>query len=130
MDSIVHFEIPADQIERAQKFYTQAFGWQIDAMPGGIPYYMVNTTEVGPDYRPKQPGAINGGMTKRDDTIKAPVIVVNVKEIKAAVEKVRQAGGKIVKDPYPVGEMGIVAYFQDPEGNTLGMWQDLPPPKR
>jgi uncharacterized protein len=128
MDKIVHFEIPADQVERAQKFYTQAFGWQISPMEGGIPYWGVNTTEVGPDYRPKEPGAINGGMMKRDEKLRSPVLVLNVSEIKAAVERVKNAGGKIVTDPYPVGNMGIVAYFQDTEGNILGMWQDLPRP--
>ena len=127
MDKIVHFEIPVDQIDRAQKFYTQAFGWQINEMPGGIPYHIVNTTEVGPDYRPKEPGAINGGMMKREEPWRSPILVVDVADIKSAVERVKKAGGKIVKDPYPVADMGIVAYFQDPEGNTLGMWQNLPP---
>jgi len=128
MDKIVHFEIPADQVERAQKFYTQAFGWQISPMPGDIPYWGVNTTEVGPDFRPKEPGAINGGMFKRDDKLRTPVLVMNVQEIKAAVERVKAAGGKIVTDPYPVADLGIVAYLQDTEGNILGMWQELKRP--
>jgi len=53
---------------------------------------------------------------------------MNVQEIKAAVERVKAAGGKIVTDPYPVADLGIVAYFQDTEGNILGMWQELKRP--
>jgi predicted enzyme related to lactoylglutathione lyase len=126
MDKVVHFEIPYEQPERAQKFYTQAFGWQIQAMPE-LQYHMVITTEVGPDFRPTQPGAINGGMFKREGALKTPNLVIGVDEIKAAVERVKAAGGKIIQDPMKVGEMGIVAYFQDPEGNVLGLWQNLAP---
>jgi uncharacterized protein len=124
MDKVVHFEIPFDQPERAQKFYSQAFQWQIQSMPE-LSYHMVTTTPVGADFRPTEPGAINGGMFKRESELKTPVLVIGVDEIKAAVERVKAAGGKIIKDPFKVGEMGIVAYFQDPEGNVLGIWQNL-----
>jgi uncharacterized protein len=124
MDRIVHFEIPVDQVERAKKFYSEVFDWQISGTPGK-PYHMVNTTAVGTDYRPKEPGAINGGMLQRDETIRSPVLVVEVAEIEAAAERVKAAGGKVVKEPTPVGDMGIVCYFKDPEGNLLGMWQTL-----
>ena len=124
MDKVVHFEIPVDQIERAQKFYSQVFEWQISGVPG-MDYQMVNTTPVGEDFRPKEPGAINGGMFKREEPLRSPVLVVDVQEIKAAVARVKSAGGKILKEPAQVGDMGIVAYFQDPEGNVLGLWQNL-----
>jgi predicted enzyme related to lactoylglutathione lyase len=124
MDKVEHFEIPYDQPERATKFYSQAFGWQIQAMPE-MQYHMVTTTPVGPDFRPTEPGAINGGMFKREAQLKSPTLVVGVQEIKAAVERVKAAGGKIIQEPKKVGEMGIVAYFQDPEGNVLGLWQNL-----
>jgi uncharacterized protein len=124
MDKIVHFEIPVDQVERAKKFYSQVFEWQISGVPG-MPYHMVNTTPVGADFRPTEPGAINGGMLQRDAVIRSPVITVAVEDIDAAMERIKAAGGKIVKEPSPVGTMGIAAYFQDPEGNLLGLWQSL-----
>ena len=124
MDRVVHFEIPVDQVERAKKFYSQVFEWQISGMPG-MPYHMVNTTAVGSDFRPKEPGAINGGMLQRDPTIRSPVITVNVDDIAAALERIKAAGGKVVKEPSKVGDMGIAAYFQDTEGNVLGVWQPL-----
>ena len=124
MDGVVHFEIPVDQVERAKKFYSQVFEWQISGVPG-MPYHMVTTTPVGSDFRPKTPGAINGGMLQRDATIRSPVITVNVDDMKAALERIEAAGGKVVGEPSPVGDMGIAAYFQDTEGNLLGVWQPL-----
>ena len=124
MDQVVHFEIPVDEIERAKKFYSDVFQWQVNSAPG-MAYHMVTTTPVGPDYRPKEAGGINGGILQREATIRSPVLVVNVQDIKSAVARIRAAGGKIVRDPMPVGDMGIAAYFQDPEGNLLGIWQSL-----
>ena len=63
-NSVVHFEIPADDFERAQKFYTDAFGWQLQHMPE-LQYTMVMTTESDEQGMPKTPGSINGGMGKR-----------------------------------------------------------------
>ena len=124
MDKVVHFEIPAANVDRARKFYADTFGWQISSVPQ-MAYHMVSTTEVGPDFRPKEPGAINGGLMERNATIQSPVLVIDVAEIKAAVERVKAAGGKIVRDPLAVGDMGIASYFEDPEGNVLGLWQSL-----
>lgn len=124
MDKIVHFEIPANDVERAKKFYADSFGWQITGAPG-MPYHMVTTTEVGDDFRPKEPGAINGGMLERQGPIESPVLIVNIEEMNSAVERVKAAGGEIVRDPQQVGDMGIVTYFKDPEGNVLGLWQSL-----
>lgn len=122
MDKIVHFEIPFDDAERATAFYAETFGWQINSVPG-MGYHMVTTTEIGDDYRPKEPGAINGGMLERCDPVRAPVVTINVDDINAAVKRVEASGGEIVRDPQKVGDMGIAAYFKDPEGNVLGLWQ-------
>lgn len=62
---VVHFEIPADNVERAKVFYEKAFGWQINKYPG-MEYHGVGTTHVDQKTQmPREPGAINGGMTKR-----------------------------------------------------------------
>ena len=64
---IVHFEIPADDVERASNFYRQTFGWQINKfdLPAGEAYYGVRTTEVDDKQRPVKAGEINGGLMKR-----------------------------------------------------------------
>ena len=63
MDKVVHFEIPADDMKRAQDFYKNLFGWKISEVPG-VNYYFVITTEVDEKNMAKEPGAINGGMLK------------------------------------------------------------------
>jgi hypothetical protein len=119
---VVHFEVPADDVERAQKFYQDAFGWQIQPMPE-MKYTMVSTTETGPDGMPSAPGAINGGMAQRADYFKNPVITISVDDIDDALATVEKLGGKTVVGRMAVGDMGFTGYFQDTEGNTVGLWQ-------
>ena len=68
MDKVVHFEVPADNLGRAKKFYQNVFGWKMMDVPG-MDYVMVETT-ASENNRPKEPGAINGGMFARSDTAK------------------------------------------------------------
>ena len=121
---VVHFEIPADNVERAKSFYKQAFGWDISQYPG-MEYHMVNTAEVDQTTRmPKEVGAINGGMAKRNnDTNKTTVITVDVADIDAALKSIEKLGGKMVQKKQPVADMGFTAYFKDTEGNIVGLWQ-------
>ncbi len=121
-DSVVHFEIPADDLERAHTFYRDTFGWDIQHMPE-MQYSMLTTTETG-DRGPVNPGAINGGMFKRDDEMKAPTVVIGVDDIDKALEKVSAAGGSTVRDKMQVGDMGWAGYFKDTEGNLIGLWQN------
>jgi uncharacterized protein len=123
MDSIVHFEIPADDPKRASKFYSDVFGWQVKPMEG-MPYWMLITTELDSQQRmPKNPGSINGGMGKREGPLKGIVVTINVKDIDKALKMVESKGGKTVQKKQPVGEMGFTAYFKDSEGNVVGLWQ-------
>jgi uncharacterized protein len=119
---VIHFEIPADDVERAQKFYADAFGWGIRPLPE-MSYTMVSTTEVGEDGMPTTPGAINGGMGRRADFFTAPVVTINVDDIDEALATIERLGGKTVAGRQAVGDMGFTGYFQDSEGNTIGLWQ-------
>jgi predicted enzyme related to lactoylglutathione lyase len=120
---VVHFEIPADDVERARGFYREAFGWQLAPVPD-MDYTMVTTTPSGPEGMPTEPGAINGGMLARQGPIKGPVITVDVDDMDAALKKVQQLGAKTVTGRQAVGDMGFSAYFEDTEGNVIGLWQN------
>jgi uncharacterized protein len=72
---------------------------------------------------PKEPGAINGGMTKRNNEVKNPVITIDVQDIDVALKNVEKLGGKTVQKKQPVADMGFTAYFRDTEGNIVGLWQ-------
>ena len=121
---VVHFEIPADNLERAKSFYQKAFGWQINQYPG-MEYHMVGTTPVDQKTQmPTEPGAINGGMTKRNDQVKNTVITVDVADIDLSLKSIEKLGGKVVQKKVPVANMGFTAYIKDTEGNVVGLWQN------
>jgi hypothetical protein len=119
---VVHFEIPADDLDRAQTFYRQAFGWQLSPMPE-MSYTVVTTSAVDEQGRPTEPGAINGGMLARQQPVTSPVVVIGVDDLDAALQQVQSLGGTVLRPKTPVGEMGYSAYFTDTEGNTVGLWQ-------
>ena len=123
MDSVVHFEIPAKDVKRAQSFYQKAFSWNIQQFPG-FEYYMISTTESDQNGMPKNPGAINGGMGKKAGPLKNTVVTIRVSDINTSLEKIGKLGGKTVQKKRPVGNMGYTAYFEDTEGNVVGLWQD------
>lgn len=128
MNKVVHFEIPADNVERAQKFYKSLFKWGIEQF-GEMPYWAVRTVEVDEKMMPKEKGAINGGMLIRDEKndpgSKNPVIVISVPNTEEYCKKVEKAGGKIVLPARKIGDMGMYARVKDTEGNIIGLWQDL-----
>ncbi|KHL18598.1 UNVERIFIED_CONTAM: glyoxalase [Mumia flava] len=119
---IVHFEIPFADGDRARAFYRDAFGWQVQEMPE-LSYTMVQTGPVGEDMAPSEPGFINGGMFERSEPFTGPVITVDVDDIDAAVARLRDLGATDVSEKQAVADMGFAAYFRDPEGNMVGLWQ-------
>lgn len=124
MDSIVHFEIPAKDVKRASTFYSKAFGWNFNQFPG-FEYWSIGTTASDKDGRPTSPGAINGGLGKKGSTAPQNVTVtISVPDIDAAMATVKKLGGKQNGKKTPVGDMGFSAYFEDTEGNIIGLWQD------
>jgi predicted enzyme related to lactoylglutathione lyase len=122
MNKVVHFEIPVDDLERAKAFYGSLFDWQINEVPE-LSYTIVMTVPVDEQQMPTEPGAINGGMMKRSPDTPSPVITIEVDSIDDALKGVEAAGGSIVQPRTQIPNMGAFAYFKDPEGNTLGLWE-------
>jgi uncharacterized protein len=125
MDKVVHFEIPAQDTDRADKFYSEAFGWDITKAPLGQGYDLANTVDSDEQGLPKEPGAINGGIGQRDEVFNAPVLVIDVESIDQALAKVEAAGGQALMLKQQVGDIGLYARFKDPEGNVMGLWENL-----
>lgn len=126
-DKVVHFEIPADDLDRARAFYQDAFGWTINAIPE-LRYNIVETTPIDNETNtPTEPGAINGGMMQREAPISGPVITIGVDDVDAALRRVEELGGKTEVPKQTVGEMGFSAYFSDSEGNIVGLWESAQP---
>jgi len=118
-NSIVHFEIPADDVARAKTFYEKTFGWTIKAfpMPPGQEYFGVATkqgTETG----------IDGGMMQRKMPGQPFMNYIGVKSIDATNQTIQANGGTVVLPKQEIGQgMGWISAFKDPENNIVGLHQ-------
>ena len=119
---VVHFEVPFDDADRASSFYRDVFDWQIQPMPE-MNYNIVSTGPVSDQGMPSEPGYIGGGMMEREAPVSTPVITLAVDDIDATLVAVEKHGGAAVGEKLQVGEMGFAAYFNDSEGNLMGLWQ-------
>ena len=135
MDPVVHFEMPAKDKSRMGKFYETAFGWQTEQLGEEMgEYVVVTTTEIDDQTGlPRRPGAINGGFYQRtDDPLSQhPSIVISVDDIKKAMKKVKEAGGKVLGGQVPgkpddIPGVGLYVSFIDTEGNRVGMLEPVP----
>ncbi|MBW6517232.1 MAG: VOC family protein [ANME-2 cluster archaeon] len=118
MPTIVHFDIAADDPERAKKFYTKLFGWKIEKPPGPMEYYLIETTALDGEE------GIRGGLGKRgapEQRISNYIGVPSVDEYFAKVEKL---GGKIVAPKMTVPGWGYLATCMDTENNLFGLWEE------
>jgi predicted enzyme related to lactoylglutathione lyase len=122
MRSVVHFEIPADDVARAKEFYRSVFDWQLQDMPE-MNYTILRTTDVDENQMPTTAGAINGGLMQRSEETPTPVLTIDVESIDQALKQVEASGGRTVRARTEIPGMGAYAYFTDPEGNTLGLWE-------
>jgi uncharacterized protein len=114
----IHFEIPADQPERALAFYHKVFGWQFQKWEGSMPYWMVQTGADGP--------GIDGGVHQRAHPGQGTVNTIGVPSCDDYVRKVESAGGKTAVPKMAIPGVGWLAYCTDPEGNTFGIMQEDP----
>jgi predicted enzyme related to lactoylglutathione lyase len=93
-------------------------------MGGGVDYTGVTTTPVDEQTMlPKTPGAINGALVERDQSNPATVVTIDVDAIDEALQQIEAAGGSTVTPRTAIPGMGAFAYFKDPEGNVVGLWE-------
>jgi uncharacterized protein len=119
---VVHFEIQADEIERAKKFYQAAFGWEISqlmtAEKGGMDYWGLKTGSDG------TPG-INGGLYKRSagNEIHTYDCTIQVQDIDKTIDAVKKNGGIIRGEKMEIPGVGWFIGGTDTEGNRFGILQ-------
>ena len=132
MPTIVHFEVPADDIERAKKFYNELFGWKIEKWSGTednssqltsvatgqtIEYWMMTTTDDNGNK------ALSGGMMKRQMAGHQVTNYIGVESIDEYSSKVEKLGGKVVASKHAVPGMGYFALCIDTENNNFAIWE-------
>jgi predicted enzyme related to lactoylglutathione lyase len=121
MSRVVHFEIHADDPDRAVKFYQSLFGWEFTKWAGPMDYWLIKT---GPDGQP----GINGGMVRRRGIIDGTAVIayvctIDVKSVDELVTAIPAKGGTIALPKMAVPGVGWLAYAKDTEGNIFGFMQ-------
>jgi predicted enzyme related to lactoylglutathione lyase len=114
--TITHVEFPADDPERAKRFYAAVAGWNIAEVPG-FPGYEMFQTEEGH----------GGGLGKRGETVGSVIrVYITVDNLEQAVAAAEAHGGRIVTPPTDVPGQGRYAAVLDSEGSEIGLWEDAP----
>ncbi|MFL6151370.1 MAG: VOC family protein [Ornithinibacter sp.] len=125
MSRPIHFEIQADDLERAKTFYADVFGWTYDDWSAvtGSPYWGVHTGD------PAGPG-IDGGLMSRPapagdagSGTNAAILTMGVEDYDATAAVIESAGGRVALPKVALPGMAWQGYFLDTEGNTFGIHQ-------
>ena len=110
---ITHIDIPVADTERAKRFYSTLFGWQINEVPGfeGYPMWQAPNQISG------------GGLAPRSDGFTQPRSYVEVDSIEQTLAQAVEHGARVVMDRQPISETSWWAVFEDPDGNTIGLYE-------
>ena len=115
MNRPIHFEIPAEDPERAIQFYTKLFGWKFEKWNGPMEYWTIRTGDTAP--------GIDGGLMRRRDPAQPCVNTMDVADLDATIKQVEGLGGQCVLPKMPIPGVGWLAYFKDTEGHIFGVMQ-------
>lgn len=119
MSTIIHFDISAENPERAKAFYEKLFGWKIQPLPGPMNYYLIETTDL------KGEKGIGGGMAKRENPQQTGINnFMGVASIDESAKQVIELGGKIIQPKQAVPGWGYLALCMDTENNVFGLFQE------
>jgi predicted enzyme related to lactoylglutathione lyase len=113
--SVVWFNIPADDLKRAQKFYSALFGWKIKPFLGMKDFLEIETG--GAEASP------NGGLAGRKCSEEPIINYISVDSVDKFSAKIEKLGGKICLPKTAVPKMGYFAVCQDTENNGFGIWE-------
>src|SRR4051812_43993591 len=121
MSRVVHFEIHADDPERAVRFYQGVFGWEFTKWAGPMDYWLIKTG-------PAEQRGINGGMVRRRGVIDGTAVIayvctIDVASVDHSLAAALQQGGTLALAKMPIPGIGWLAYAKDTEGNIFGIMQ-------
>ena len=117
MGKVQHFELPADDVGRAQAFYAEVFGWTYED-------YGPDMAMVDPAGAEGETGVIGGDIFTREPEATVPTVVISVVSIEDTFAQIEAAGGTRAGDIQTLPEQGRFAYFIDTEGNRIGVWDE------
>ncbi len=118
MATLVHFDISADDAERAKAFYEKLFDSKIEKLPGPMNYYLVGTNDL------KGNPGIGGGLAKREAGRGSGIVnYMGVASIDVTLKQVIELGGKILQPVQPVPCYGLLSVCADTENNIFGVFE-------
>ncbi|SES10353.1 hypothetical protein SAMN05216188_1226 [Lentzea xinjiangensis] len=118
----VKFELPADDLARATRFYRDVFGWSALELPFG--YVLVDADGDEVDV-----ADADGGISPRTEFVRGPVLIIDVPSVDGAARRVVEAGGKLLNAKERVGDHGFSQYVEDTEGSVLCLWESVRDPR-
>ena len=110
---VTHFEVLGTDANALQRFYGEAFGWQMQDVMGGS-YYMAN---------PGDAKGINGGVGAAQGGVGHVTFYVEVPDVEAALAQAESLGGTRRMGPDQVPGGPVIGQFTDPEGHMIGVTQ-------
>jgi predicted enzyme related to lactoylglutathione lyase len=117
---IRHFAIHADDVDRARRFYEAAFGWHFEAW-GPPGFYLIRT---GTESDPGLQGALQERQAPLSGTgMRGFECTIGVADLEEIMAKVTEFGGKLLSQPYRIDGVGRLSFFEDTEGNKVGIMQ-------
>jgi predicted enzyme related to lactoylglutathione lyase len=113
---ITHVEFPADDVERAKRFYAAVAGWEFGEMEGFPNYWLFRFGE-----------AAGGAIGQRGDSVSNVIrVYISVDKLEPAVAAAEANGGSVITPPSDVPGQGRFAAVRDPEGSEIGLWEAAP----
>ena len=136
MPTIVHFEVPSDNLERTKRFYTELFGWKMEKMQGmgQREYWTFSTSSSDRSGGNNSNGGdgsgssteqrtISGGMMERQMPQEPIMVYIGVDSVTEYSNKIERLGGKVIKQKTEVPGYGWFAICTDTENNGFALWE-------
>ncbi len=118
MPTVVHWDIAADDPERAKRFYEALFDWKMELPPGMTDYYLIETEDLNGGR------GVGGGLGKRGDPGQGITSYFGVNSVDEYSVRIEKLGGKVIQPKMTVPGWGYLAICLDTENNMFGLWQD------
>lgn len=112
MAKVCWFDLPVQDVERSQAFFSRVFGWKFEPMFEG--YFMILDGE-----------STIGGLrveTGKTGETNAPVLYFDVPTLNQGIALLKEAEAALIGDVIDIGEDGCFQLFQDPDKNLLAIW--------
>jgi predicted enzyme related to lactoylglutathione lyase len=119
--TIIHFEIPAGNIEKLREFYENLFGWKFIHSPiPDMDYWLIHTVPTDEEGMPLEQG-LNGGMYKKENEQQRPTNWISVPNIDEYISRLKELGGTLIVEKTEIPGVGLTAIGLDPENNHVAM---------